>query len=35
MNRKIIVIFLMLINFNAIADNEKISCKGNDHLQME
>ena len=33
MNRKIIVIFLMLINFNAIADNEKISCKGNDHYK--
>ena len=33
MNRKIIVIFLMLINFNAIADNEKISCKGNDYYK--
>ena len=31
MNKKIVVIFLMLINFNAIADTEKIACKGNDH----
>ena len=33
MNRKIIIIFLILINFKAIADNEKISCKGNDHFK--